>query len=175
MARLEVISTETMTEEQKEVYAKTRPGQTGTVHGPAGPWQRSPQMYERLGWMIPFMRDDSEIPGKTREFAILLTVILWNSMYPFKRHHAAAIKNGVEQDLIDALERGERPQFKDTNDETIYDFCIELRENKFVSNETYNKALDFLGEKGLVEFVGLIGLYTSIAFTVNVFEVPVID
>ena len=132
-------------------------------------------MYERLGWMIPSMRDDSEIPGKTREFAILLTVILWYSMYPFKRHHAAAIKNGVEQDLIDALERGERPQFKDTNDETIYDFCIELRENKFVSNETYNKALDFLGEKGLVEFVGLIGLYTSIAFTVNVFEVPVID
>ena len=175
MARLEEISTDIMTEEQRKVYAKTRPGQTGTVHGPAGPWQRSPQMYERLGWLIPFMRDQSDIPDKTREFAILLTVILWDSMYPFRRHHTAAIKNGVEQEIIDSLERGERPEFKDENDETIYEFCIQLREKKFVSNETYKKALDFLGEKGLVEFVALVGLYTSIAFTVNVFEVPVID
>ena len=75
MSRLSELSTETMTEDQSRVYNQTRTGWTaGPLRGPSSAWIRSPEMYERLGWMVMFMRNDSVIPARLVEFVILLTV-----------------------------------------------------------------------------------------------------
>ena len=40
-----------------------------------------------------------------------------------------------------------------------------------MSDPTYNQARQALGEEGIVDLVGLVGYYSLVSFTLNVFEV----
>ncbi|MFC1491510.1 carboxymuconolactone decarboxylase family protein [Nitrospinota bacterium] len=175
MSRLADLSTEMMTEEQRRAYNLTTPGQTEVVPGPAGAWLRSPELYERIEWMILFMRHESEIPARLLELAILMTVGSWGSRYPWSRHEPLARKGGLGDDVIAAIAAEKRPEFTNADEEAVYDFCAELRERHSVGDATYQAALEHLGERGLVELVALLGLYTTVSMTVNAFEIPDVD
>ena len=41
-----------------------------------------------------------------------------------------------------------------------------------MSGHLYNEAVELLGEAGVVELVILLGYYTLVSMTLNVFEVP---
>ncbi len=174
MSRLSELTTETMTEEQRGVYEKTRPGGRGAgpLRGPSSAWVRSPEMYERLGWMVLFMRNDSVIPARLVEFVFLHTVGAWEAKYPWGVHEGMAREAGLGDEVIKAIQAGERPAFTNPDEEAVYDFCTELRESRSVSDKTYRAALGHLGEQGLVELVALIGQYTTVSMTVNAFDIP---
>ena len=46
----------------------------------------------------------------------------------------------------------------------------ELYKTKRVSDRTYKKLHGMLGDKAMVELVGLLGYYVMISFTLNVFQ-----
>ena len=175
MGRLTELTTETMTKDQSSVYSQIRPGQTGVVNGPAGAWLRSPEVYEKMGWMISYMRNKSGIPARLVELAILITVNNWESIYPRARHEPLARKSGLGEGVIVALAAGKRPEFTNPDEEAVYNFCVEIRERHSVGDSTYKAALGCLGEQGLVELVVLLGFYATVSMTVNVFEIPDID
>ena len=58
------------------------------------------------------------------------------------------------------------------SEEAVYAFCAELWERHSVEDTTYQAALEHLGERGLVELVAALGLYTAVAMTVSAFEIP---
>ncbi len=175
MSRLPEISAETMTEAQRDVYNKTRPDRpAGPVRGPSSAWVRSPEVYERLGWMVLFMRHDSVIPARLVEFVILITVGHWGAEYPWGVHARMAKEQGLGDEIIAAIKAGDRPDFTEADEEAVYDFCTELRERHAVSDGTYKATLGHLGEQGVVELVALIGQYTTVSMTVNAFEIPAV-
>ena len=55
----------------------------------------------------------------------------------------------------------------------VYNFARELVDEHRVSDPLYNEAVELLGEAGVVELVILLGYYTLVSMTLNVFEVPV--
>jgi len=57
----------------------------------------------------------------------------------------------------------------------VYNFTTELQQTTRVGDPTYQAALALLGERGVVDLVGLLGHYTLIAMTLNTFEVPIPD
>jgi 4-carboxymuconolactone decarboxylase len=57
-------------------------------------------------------------------------------------------------------------------EETTFDFAIELCQTKSVSNSTYALALNLFGEKTVVELTALVGYYTMVAMTLNAHEIP---
>ena len=59
------------------------------------------------------------------------------------------------------------------DERAVYTFACRLHENHQVDEATYSAAVKQLGERGTVELVGLLGYYTLISMTLNVFEVPV--
>jgi 4-carboxymuconolactone decarboxylase len=60
-----------------------------------------------------------------------------------------------------------------SEDEAIlHDFCMELLQNKGVSDGTYARALARFGEAGVVEAAGLEGYYTFLAMVMNVARSP---
>jgi 4-carboxymuconolactone decarboxylase len=172
MGRLAEISTEVMNEDQKKIFAVVRPDYTGVVGGPASAWLRSPDLYERLGWMIGYMRHESGIPPRLLELVILMTVGEWGSEYPWARHEPLARKGGLGDEVISALADGKRPDFTNADEEAVYNFCTELKERHSVGDATYAAALEHLGEQGLVEIIAVLGLYTTVSMTVNAFEIP---
>ena len=53
------------------------------------------------------------------------------------------------------------------DEETIYDYAIELVRNKRVSDATYERAKARFGTKGLVDLTGIMGYYTFLAMQLN--------
>ena len=52
----------------------------------------------------------------------------------------------------------------------IYDVAKSLHEVHGLSNALYDEAVKMLGERGLVEIIGLCGYYTLVSMTLNTFE-----
>jgi 4-carboxymuconolactone decarboxylase len=54
----------------------------------------------------------------------------------------------------------------------VYDFCVELHRNRNVSDTTYARALEQVGEQGIMDMVGLSGWYTLVSMTLNTARIP---
>ena len=81
---------------------------------------------------------------------------------------------GVKAAIISALRTGRTPRLT-KEQRAIYDFIAELHKTKRVADKTYTRAHALFGDEGMVEFVGIIGYYTLVAMTLNVFRMPVPD
>ena len=55
----------------------------------------------------------------------------------------------------------------------VHRICAELFEKRRLSDASFAEAIATLGETGLVEVIGIIGYYTLIGNTLNVFQVDV--
>jgi 4-carboxymuconolactone decarboxylase len=55
----------------------------------------------------------------------------------------------------------------------VYDLSRELLSTRAVSDPTYRRAVSELGQKSVVELVGILGYYTLISMTIKAFEVAV--
>ena len=53
------------------------------------------------------------------------------------------------------------------DERAVHDFCIELQQNKRVSDATYARALALFGEHGVVDLMGINGYYTLLAMVMN--------
>ena len=57
-----------------------------------------------------------------------------------------------------------------TKGQMIYEVSKSLHEGHGVSSALYDEAVKMLGERGLVEIIGLCGYYTMVSMTLNTFE-----
>jgi 4-carboxymuconolactone decarboxylase len=81
-----------------------------------------------------------------------------------------ALKAGVPAEVIEDLRSGRRPAGAADDQQAIYDFVHELYKTRRVSEQTYKRLHGFLGDKAMVEFVGILGYYALISMTLNVFH-----
>ncbi len=70
------------------------------------------------------------------------------------------------------LREGSRPTALSDDEELAYDFVVELTRNAGVSDPTYARAVQRFGERGVVDLVGLIGYFTTVAMLLNVAHTP---
>ena len=54
----------------------------------------------------------------------------------------------------------------------MFDFAAEANILKNVTDPTYKKLVDLLGENAAIDLVGICGYYSLISMTLNVFKVP---
>ena len=78
----------------------------------------------------------------------------------------------MDEDIIASIKEGQKPLFKNSDQEVVYDFTRELIKTRNVSDSLYHRAIELLGETMVVELVILVGYYTLISMTMNVFKVP---
>jgi 4-carboxymuconolactone decarboxylase len=57
----------------------------------------------------------------------------------------------------------------------LYDFCDELLNEHFVSDTTFDAAINALGERGVVDVIGTVGYYAMVSMLLNVDEHPLPD
>jgi 4-carboxymuconolactone decarboxylase len=58
------------------------------------------------------------------------------------------------------------------DEETLYDFVTELYRRRSVSDPTYARMVDRLGEQGVVDALGLAGYYSFLAMVLNTARTP---
>lgn len=172
--RMPPIPKNKMTDAQKQAYDEVTSGPRGAggAEGPFVPLLRSPELMSRLQKTGEYLRFHNTIGPKLTEFVILLTARQWTQQYEYDVHQVNGAKAGLKQETISAITEGRRPTGMAADEEIVYDFCSELRQNQSVGDTTYARAVSKFGEQGVVDMAGLVGYYTTLAMIMNVARSP---
>jgi len=195
MTRMKKVTLESMTEAQREAYqvilASRTPGQLtdqqaetykdilGTTDqkfnlgGPFTAFLKSPSLATRAADIAKFLRFGTCLSPRQVELAIIITARFWTAQYEWYAHAKFAATAGVEDQIIQDIKENKRPEFANPDDDTVYEFCRELHVEHQVTDQTYQRGVELLGEQGVVELIGLIGFYTMVSMTLNTIKVSV--
>ena len=147
------------------------------VRGPlSGPWHailRSPDMLNPARSLSDYLRFNSSLPPRLSEFVILITAREWTAQYEWYAHHPLAMRGGLRPEIAAALAEGRRPEGMAADEAAVHDFCVELHRNRSVSDATYARALEQVGEQGIIDMIGLSGWYTLVSMVLNTTRLPV--
>ncbi len=172
MARLPDIVPDKLSPEQKRVYDAIVAGPRGRVQGPLRVWLESAELADRAQALGAFCRFGTSLPPRLSELAILVTGAHWKAGFEWWAHAPIGIKAGLDPAMVELVRIGQQPAFKNADEDIVYAFSREAWDTKRVSEKTYRRAVDALGQKAVVELVGILGYYGLISMTINVFEVP---
>jgi 4-carboxymuconolactone decarboxylase len=165
--RLPTIDPEQYTAEQKKAAEDFLAARKVPVFGPFEPMMHSPEVMSIARSTGDYLRYHSAIGNTLSELVILVTAREWSQDYEWYVHQPIALKVGISKDIADAISDGRRPATMSADEEIVYDFTIELLKNKRVSDPTFSRAEQRFGKKGVVDMVGIIGYYTSLAMQLN--------
>ena len=112
----------------------------GPVFGPFSVLIRSPELMTAYRIQGDYLRLKPSIGTKLSELIILVTAREWTQDYEWYVHAPIALKRGISQEIIDAIDQGRRPTNMNEDQEIVYDFTMELHRNKHISDATYERA-----------------------------------
>jgi 4-carboxymuconolactone decarboxylase len=163
---------EDLTPAQRKVHDAILAGPRGRVVGPLRVWIMSPELAERAQELGAFCRYHTSLPPRLSELAILVTGAFWEAGFEWHAHAPIAIRAGVPADALEAIRLGKEPKFAREDERAVYAFSRELWTKRRVSDATYRRTADLLGNETVIELVGILGYYGLISMTINTFEVP---
>lgn len=169
--RLPTLSPSEMSDDQKTIYAESEASKRGVVTPPLLAWIHAPEVARHSSRLGTYLRYDTTLGARYSELAILVTARYWSAQYEWYAHKKLALQAGLDGAIIDAINHRHVPDFDDPKLQLIYEFSEALHENHNVPKLLYEKAIEILGKKGVVELVGLLGYYTLVSMTLNTFEV----
>jgi 4-carboxymuconolactone decarboxylase len=163
-----------LTPEQRAFADKEIAGGRKPETGPFNIYLRSPEMAELSRPLGDYLRFMAPMPRKFKEIALMLTSRFWGGQYVWYSHRQQALDAGLSQAFIAAMAAGERPANMSPDEATIYEFCSQLLSTRQVSDTNFKAAKVLIGERGIVEIVGLMGQYTGLTmlFVVDRYPVP---
>lgn len=185
MSRLPTLQPADFTEAQRTLFENITQGKRGQksavdsflnpeggLRGPFNAMLYSPKLgdpCQRLGAAVRF---ESGLPPQMRELAILTVAAHWQAQYEWWAHAKIAREEGLDEASIAGVKAGTLPDTTPPVLVSVYRFARELLDRRTVSDRQYRETVALLGESRVVELVMLLGYYTLIAMTLNVFEVP---
>jgi 4-carboxymuconolactone decarboxylase len=138
--------------------------------GPYNPMLRSPVFGQKMFDLLYYLRWQTSVPLKLNEFAILIIGRQWRSQVEWLAHVPLAIKAGLSQDIIAELKANKRPSNMPPEEAVVYDFVTELTTAHVVSDETFNRARQLLGEQQIVDLTAVAGTYITVAMILAMSE-----
>ena len=164
-----------MTPAQKTMTEHLLAGPRRGMGGPFNVLLRSPEMGDLAAEFGASMRFLTSFPARLRELAIIITARHWTSHYEWRAHRGAAAQAGLAEPIIQAIAAGKRPANMAADETVVYNFVTELLTTKQVSDATFAAAKQTLGERGVVDVIGLLGWYQMVSMLLNVDRYPLGD
>jgi 4-carboxymuconolactone decarboxylase len=171
--RVSILTDEQLNPTQRALMDAMRSGPRGqalTIRGPFAAFLHAPvfgDLAQRLG---AHCRYRTTVPPRLSEMAILCTARMWRAQFEWYAHEPMALKAGVSPKTVRALKAGRAPASAPKDERAIYDFVQELYKTRRVSDRTYKRVRAFLSDEAMVELTGVLGYYTLISMTLNVFQ-----
>ena len=170
--RLPLPAREAMNEEQRAAAQALIDGPRKGVYGPFLPLLRSPQLLDRVGKVGEYLRFGSVLESRVRELATCIAARHVGNQFEWHMHAPLAVQAGVSSEAVDLLRQGARPLPLADDEALAYDVSDELLRTHGVSEPTYARAVQRLGEQGVVELVTLVGYFVMGSWLMNVAHTP---
>jgi 4-carboxymuconolactone decarboxylase len=170
--RFKPLAYDEMTPAQKTMLENLIAGPRSGANGPFNVLLRSPEMGDIAQKFGASMRFNSSIPSRLNEMAIIIVARYWTSQYEWYAHHRAALQAGLNPAVADAIAAGKRPAAMQKDEEVVYTFCTELLNTKQVSDATFAATKALVGERGIVDLIGVMSWYQMVSALLNTDRYP---
>jgi 4-carboxymuconolactone decarboxylase len=169
--RVATIAPEQMTPEQRVAHDEVVAGVRSRMPAPMRAWIHSPEMASHAQKLGALLRYGTSLPPTLSELAILVTARHWTSHFEWYAHKRDGLKAGLDPAIIDAIAERREPAFADPAQSIVYQYSRTLHEQKAIPHSLHEAAVATLGERGVVELVGILGYYTLVSMTLNAFDI----
>jgi len=177
-ARLPLPIRQELDEEGQRAFDIIINSESRYASGPRGPiamWLYSPKMAEHIFPASTYLRYGTEKDQRLTELVILATAREVRSQYEWSAHEPLALNAGLEPEVIALL----RDRAVLTNpipglgqqEMTIIRFVREAINEERVSSDTFARALELFGKKGVMDLTGLIAYYNFVNVTLKSFDI----
>ncbi len=173
MTRIPPLDPATLPPEARRVHDAIVAGPRGKVQGPLRVWLESPELADRAQALGAFCRYGTTLPPRLSELAIITTGAFWRAGFEWHVHAPLAREAGISERAIAAIYENRAPLFEKDDERAVHAFTHELLTTRRVGDATYATAVAALGQRGVVDLVGIVGYYGLISLTINAFEVEV--
>jgi 4-carboxymuconolactone decarboxylase len=173
--RMPPIPADKLTAAQKKAIEEFKAARSTEISGPFVPLLRSPEVMSRARAMGDYLRFKSSLPPRLSEFVILLTARRWTQQYEWNAHQPLAIQGGLNSAIVDAVAAGRRPDRMAGDEEAVYALWDEVQRTQGASDATYARAVEKVGEQGVIDVLGITGYYTMLAMVMNTARTPLPD
>lgn len=156
---------------QQEIHDEISAGPRGGVRGPLAVWLHRPELAATAQALGRYCRYDTALSPRLSELAILVTARIFGSEFEWHAHKSDALDAGLDPAVIEAIRRNSTPEFSDEEGGIIYDVVRAAHLDRRIDDALYTRAEEVLGTDRLVDLVGLLGYYTLISLTLNIFQI----
>jgi 4-carboxymuconolactone decarboxylase len=170
--RLPPIAPSQWTDEQRKLAQEIIDGPRGALISPFVPLLRSPELMGHAQRMGEYLRFRSAISLRLSELAILLTARHWSQQVEWAIHAPIALREGLSPEIVNAISEGRRPSEMIEDEALVHDFSVELHRNHQVSDDTWTRCVQCLGEQGVVDLIGINGYYAFLSMVMNSARTP---
>jgi 4-carboxymuconolactone decarboxylase len=168
--RFPQLTMDQLTDKQKPLAEQIMKVSSVGIGGPYNPLLRSPVLGQRMFDLLQYLRWETSVPLKLNEFAILIIGRQWRSQVEWLAHAPLAIKAGLSPEIVTDLKANKRPSNMPPQESVVYDFITELTTRHAVSDETFNRAKELLGEQQVVDLTAVAGTYVAVAMLLAMSE-----
>lgn len=173
MVRVPTVTRSMVPEQYLEAFDEITSTRGGVItSGPNSVMINSPEMAHRAGHLSEYLRNESTLPKKIQELAMLTTARGNDCQFIWNAHAAAGRKAGLSDALVDALrDKKPIPTGIPADEAAVVNYGMEFFRTRKVSQRNFDAALKQLGAQGLTELTTLMGYYALLAFNANAFAI----
>jgi 4-carboxymuconolactone decarboxylase len=167
------LRTDQMTPDQRDAYKAMVDGPRGRLPGPYKVWVHNPKLLHAAAPLGQhFTPGESALTEREREIAVVIITSKWRSAYPAAAHERRGKEVGLPAATVEAMMAGLPVSFPDGREQIVYELATTLAGERLVSQGLYERAVKILGHEGITDAVVLMGYYTAVSLTMNVYAVP---
>jgi len=171
MGRLPLATRESVPEGQRAAFDEMVKG-LGAVprYGPGSVMIHVPKAHQWATLLNHYLREESSLPKKIQELAMLVTARELDCQHIWNAHAASARKASTSSLRTPALrDRKELPALA-TDEAAVVNYGREFFRTRRVSRGAFQAALEQLGRQGVIELALVMGNYSLLALLINSFD-----
>ena len=171
--RFPTLTMEQLDETQRNVAERVMKVSSAGLGGPYAMLLRSPKLLERYLGMTDYLRFETSMPKHLNEMAILMQARLWDAQYEWWAHYPIALKAGLRKEVADAIRDGRKPADMAPEEQVVWDVVTELLTERVLSDDTFQRARQTLGEQQIIDLVAVAGFYVMVSTVIHAGRVAV--
>ena len=170
--RTPIVTRDQVPENLRDAFDHETSASGGVVSsGPGSAMINSPEMRRRANSLVNYLRDESSLPKKIQELAMIITARANDCQYIWHAHSARAREQGISSAFVDALRDGQPLPSLPPDEAAVVSLGTEFFQTHKISQATFQAAVDQFGALGVTELCTLMGYYALLAFNANTFEI----
>jgi 4-carboxymuconolactone decarboxylase len=171
MARLPSATRESVPEAQRTRFDELVQ-RLGSVprHGPGSVMIHVPEAHRWATGLNDYLRNQSSLPKKVQELAMLVTARALDCQHIWNAHAASARQAGVPGALVEALRDRQALPDLAPDEAAVVHYGREFFRTHRVSPGAFQAALEQFGRQGVVELSLIMGNYSLLALLINACE-----